>query len=308
METIEVSSYTSREKLEIAKRYLVPKLLREHGLIPEWIEIDDATIELLITHYTREAGVRELSRKIAHLFRVAAEEIVSSRPGDAPFGAPPRVRLGPERVSSILGPARFFPEVLEAVVRPGIATGLAWTPHGGDLLFVEATLMPVGKGNLILTGQLGDVMKESAQIALSLARTLTAELIGRKVDFGSHDLHVHVPAGAIPKDGPSAGITILSSIVSLLTGVPIDPAIAMTGEITLRGAVLPVGGIKEKVLAAHRAHVRSIILPKRNEPDLVEVPEQIRSQIDFILVDTVEAALARTALPRKSVQIASPAA
>ncbi|HUP58687.1 MAG TPA: endopeptidase La, partial [Bdellovibrionota bacterium] len=307
MEIIEVSSYTSQEKLEIARRYLVPKLLREHGLKPEWVELPVETLSQVIAHYTREAGVRELSRKIANLFRVAAEEVVSgqkqaelARTGAAQPPYEPRVRLGPDRLSEILGPPRFFPEVLEAIAKPGVATGLAWTPHGGDLLFMESSLVPTGKGGLTLTGQLGDVMKESAQIALSLARTLTTEATGRRLEFGTHDIHIHVPAGAIPKDGPSAGVTILASIASLLSGVPIDPAIAMTGEVTLRGAVLPVGGIKEKVIAAHRAHVRTIILPRRNEPDLAEVPEEVRRDLRFVLVDTVQDVLAHTILPKVS--------
>jgi ATP-dependent Lon protease len=297
METIEVSSYTAKEKLEIAKRFLVPKMLKEHGLVPEWIELPDATLEYLITHYTREAGVRELGRRIAHLFRVAAEEIIAARIGEGPAPVTQRVALGPDRLSDILGPPRFFPEVLEGKARPGVATGLAWTPHGGDLLFIESALVPSGKGNLILTGQLGDVMKESAQIALSLARSLA--------DLGSNDLHLHVPAGAIPKDGPSAGITMLVSIASLLTGSVVDPATAMTGEVTLRGAVLPVGGIKEKIIAAHRAQVRQVLLPRRNEPDLREVPEAVRSQIRIVLVDNVEEALAFVGVKRRERPVAA---
>jgi ATP-dependent Lon protease len=193
-----------------------------------------------------------------------------------------------------LGPEKFFPELPERMIKPGVATGLAWTPHGGDLLFVEATAMPSHRSHLILTGQLGDVMKESAQIALSFSRSVLASLAREPFDFGTSDIHIHVPAGAIPKDGPSAGVTILAALASLITGQSIDRTLAMTGEITLRGAVLPVGGIKEKVLAAHRAGVQRIILPKRNQAELKDVPEDVQKQLQFILVESLEDLLVAT--------------
>jgi ATP-dependent Lon protease len=290
MEIIEVNGYTSLEKLEIAKRHLVPKLLKEHGLRDEWIDLPDDTIRMVISHYTREAGVRELQRKLASLFRSAAEDVVEGR--EKPGAAEVRVPLTPERLRALLGPERFLPEQPERLMRPGIATGLAWTPHGGDILYIEATSMPRGKGTLTLTGQLGDVMKESAQIALSLARSTASHYFHQGFDFSSTDIHIHVPAGSIPKDGPSAGVTIMTALASLILGKPVRQNVAMTGEITLRGAVLPVGGIKEKVLAAHRAEIRTIILPKRNEQDLEEVPEPIRSEIQFVLAETIEEVLA----------------
>lgn len=289
MEMIEVNGYTTAEKLEIAKRYLVPKELKNHGLREDQVDLPESTIAHIISHYTREAGVRDLQRKIAGLFRGAAEELVMAVQSGK-VDVPERVALYPESLKKLLGPERHFPELAERVMRPGVATGLAWTPHGGDLLFIEASRMP-GRGKLILTGQLGDVMKESAQLALSLARSTLSGMFPSGFDFGALDVHIHVPAGAIPKDGPSAGVALLVSITSLLLNQSVDPKLAMTGEITLRGAVLPVGGIKEKVLAAHRAEMSHVILPRRNEPDLEEVPAEIRSQIQFIFVDSVEEVL-----------------
>jgi ATP-dependent Lon protease len=293
MEIIEVNGYTSQEKFHIAKRHLIPKLLKEHGLQAEWIELPDRTIHDIISDYTREAGVRELQRQIATLFRAAAEEVLEqqSQPGNSTHT---RVVLAPEKLRSLLGHKRHFAEFAERIKRPGIATGLAWTPHGGDILFIESTSMPRGKGNLILTGQLGDVMKESAQIALSLARSSLTPFLQPGYDFTSTDIHIHVPAGAIPKDGPSAGVTIMASLASLILAKPIAQDIAMTGEITLRGAVLPVGGIKEKVLAAHRAEIKTLILPKRNEQDLEEIPKEIREALKFYFVETVDEVLTHT--------------
>ncbi len=290
METIEVTGYTSEEKLRIACRYLIPKQIREHGLKPEWIEIPDVSVDRIITHYTREAGVRELQRQIAALMRAVAEEIVSRTDGPPAAGSPPS-QITLEKLVRFLGPERFFPEPLERTRRPGIAIGMAWTPHGGDLLYIEATAIPAGKGNLTLTGQLGDVMKESALIALSYARSASIELLRKNFDFASHDIHIHIPSGAIPKDGPSAGITMLCAIASLLLDQPVAEGVAMTGEITLRGAVLPVGGIKEKVLAAHRGRIRKIILPRRNEQDLHDVPENVRKEMTFAFVDGVDQVL-----------------
>ncbi|OFZ56155.1 MAG: endopeptidase La [Bdellovibrionales bacterium RIFOXYC1_FULL_54_43] len=296
MEIIEMNGYTSQEKLHIAKRYLIPRLLQEHGIKPEWISLPEETIERIASHYTREAGVRELNRKIAALFRAVAEEVIL-------HGPTTQISLAPDQLRKFLGPERFFPELAERVIKPGVTTGLAWTPQGGDLLFVEATAMP-GRGNLTLTGQLGDVMKESAQIALSIARTSSAGFDYRSFDFSTHDIHVHVPAGAIPKDGPSAGVTILVSLVSLLLGRSVESKIGMTGEITLRGAILPVGGIKEKVIAAARGGLSTVILPKKNEQDLVDVPQDARNQLKFVFVETVDEVL-KEALPDSHVEEAT---
>ena len=283
MEMIEVTGYTTIEKLQIAKKYLVPKQLKEHGLKSEQVNLNDEVLLRVINHYTREAGVRELQRVIATLCRVAAEEIVGREDPQAVNGL---VEFSPTRLTAALGPERFHPETSERSMRPGVATGLAWTPHGGDILFIEASHMP-GSGKLTLTGQLGDVMKESAHIAMSIVRSQVG-LIKADFQFDKTDLHIHVPSGAIPKDGPSAGVTMLSALASLLTNRTVDPRLAMTGEITLRGAVLPVGGIKEKILAAHRAGIEHLLLPRRNEPELFEVPEEVRSQLDIRFVDTVE--------------------
>lgn len=278
MEMIEVTGYTTIEKLHIAKRYLVPKQLKEHGLTSEQLVVSDEMLLRLISHYTREAGVRELQREIAAVCRAAAEEVVSGTLGP--------IEITPDKLSFALGQEKFHPEMSERSMRPGISTGLAWTPHGGDILFIEASLMP-GTGKLTLTGQLGDVMKESAHIAMSIVRGQVA-LIKPDFQFDKSDLHIHVPSGAIPKDGPSAGVTLLTALTSLLTGRTVDPKLAMTGEITLRGAILPVGGVKEKLLAAHRAGITKILLPKRNEADLRDVPEDVRSQLDLRFLETVE--------------------
>jgi ATP-dependent Lon protease len=263
MEIIEIPSYVEDEKLHIAKRFLLPKQTAEHGLTGDRLTIEDDALRGIITGYTREAGVRNLERKIAAVARVAAKEIALGSVGNAVVTR--------DSLTKYLGHQKFFPDVAERINRPGIAVGLAWTPAGGDILFIEATKMK-GKGNLILTGQLGDVMKESAQAALSYIAA-NAESLGVSPDFRSElDIHVHVPAGAIPKDGPSAGVTMLSALTSLLTGRRLRNDLAMTGEITLRGAVLPIGGVKEKVLAAHRAGIKTILLPERNKMDLEEVP------------------------------------
>lgn len=298
MEIIEIHGYTSLEKLQIAKHFLIPKLLMEHGLKDDQIEFPDDMILKIISHYTREAGVRELERKLAALCRIAAETIVYQNMNSSLDPLDP-LEEPSEPLSSViiptalnlkelLGPEQFIPETGELTMKPGVAMGLAWTPHGGDLLFIESKAMATGKGNLILTGQLGEVMRESAQIAVSLARTISPSLLQRAFDFSSQDIHIHVPAGSIPKDGPSAGVSILSSLASLILDQPLDPMLAMTGEITLRGAVLPVGGIKEKVLAAHRAGLSRVLLPKKNQPDFPSIPEEIRNSLKFIWVDTVE--------------------
>ncbi len=284
MEMIEVNGYTTTEKLQIAKHYLLPRELKAHGFQSDQITIPDETLLEITGHYTREAGVRELQRKIAALLRAMAQEMVEHH-----LKSP--ITIASDRIKTLLGPERFFPEVAERRMKPGVATGLAWTAQGGDILFIEATLMS-GKSNLILTGQLGDVMKESAQIALSLARTSNGfSLMNKDFDFASHDIHIHVPAGSIPKDGPSAGVAILVALISLLRKKSVDSTLGLSGEITLRGAILPVGGIKEKILAAHRAGLKTVVLPKRNEQDLVEVPEDVRKQLSFIFAETVEEVL-----------------
>lgn len=289
MEVIEVSSYTSAEKLEIAKRYLVPKLLKEHGMSQASVLFSDESLEKVILAYTREAGVRELQRQIATVLRVIAQKWVLAQESHPQVSF--HFEVTPAVLKEALGQERYFFERADRVLSPGVATGLAWTPQGGDLLFVETTVVPSGKGSLILTGQLGEVMKESVQIALSVVRSLLSEILPMPFDFLTHDLHVHVPAGAIPKDGPSAGLTVLLSLASLILKKPLSAHLGMTGEITLRGLILPVGGIKEKVLAAHRAGLTEVILPQKNEPDLIQVPLEVRQQLRFKCFERVEEVL-----------------
>jgi ATP-dependent Lon protease len=276
MEVIELSGYTTAEKTHIAKNHLWPKQLDEHGLIPHQVALSNDALAHVITHYTREAGVRDLQRKLAALCRTAATKIVE--------GAD-HVSIDVKDIEEILGPVRFEHEVTEKVAPPGVTTGLAWTPVGGEILFIESALMP-GSGKLMLTGQLGDVMKESAQIALTLIRSRLPQ-VSASLEFDKKDLHIHVPSGAIPKDGPSAGIAILTSIASLFLGKTVNPKLAMTGEITLRGAVTPVGGIKEKVIAAHRAGVERVIMSRKNQRDLRDVPDEVKSKLQFDFVDDV---------------------
>jgi ATP-dependent Lon protease len=279
MEIIGLPGYTRGEKLHIAERYLVPKQLTEHGLTADHVTLNEAAISEIIDRYTREAGVRNLEREIASVIRGIAVKVAA---GESFVST-----VGPEAVAELLGPPRFFSEVAERTEEPGVATGLAWTPTGGDILFIEATRMP-GKGNLVLTGQLGNVMKESAQAALSFIRS-RARTLGLQPDFFDKiDLHLHVPAGAIPKDGPSAGCAIFSAMFSLLSGRRVRGDVAMTGEITLRGSVLPVGGIKEKVLGAHRAGIKRVVLPERNRKDLVDVPPEVLRDLDIRFVRRVE--------------------
>ncbi len=264
MEIIEIPSYVEEEKIHIARRFLLPKQTAEHGLTPDQFGIEDDALHGIISGYTREAGVRNLERNIAAVARGVAREVAE--------GLTARAVVTRDGLSRYLGQQKFFSDVAERINRPGIAVGLAWTPVGGDILFIEATKMK-GKGNLILTGQLGDVMKESAQAALSYIASNAKEL-GIPEDFrATTDIHVHIPAGAIPKDGPSAGVTLLTALTSLLTGRRVRNDLAMTGEITLRGAVLPIGGVKEKVLAAHRAGITTVLLPERNRRDLHDVPQ-----------------------------------
>ncbi len=278
LEIIEMSSYSRAEKIQIAKQHLIPKLLEDHGLGMDKVNLPQATLKKVIDAYTREAGVRNLTRELAHLFRSAAEDFAKDEPES-------HVELSLDRLDAVLGPPRFHGEVLDENRRPGIATGLAWTPVGGEILHIEVSKME-GKGNLILTGQLGDVMKESAQIALSLLRARSAR--GLPFRFDKTDFHVHVPSGAIPKDGPSAGTAVFLALSSLVDNKPLSPRLAVTGEITLRGAVLPVGGVKEKVLAAHRAGIEVVCLPHRNESDLRDVSPDVRGVLQFHFVKEVQ--------------------
>lgn len=285
MEVLELPGYTEAEKLHIAKKFLIPKQLTEHGLSRDVLSISDTAVTAIVRDYTREAGLRNLEREIGTICRKRARQLAQGERG--------KTRVTPARLEELLGPRKFRHEVAERTDEVGVATGLSWTPAGGDVLFVEATLMP-GKGNLTLTGQLGDVMQESARAALSYTRS-RASALGIDQDFyGKNDLHIHVPAGAIPKDGPSAGITMAVALVSALTRRPVSKDVAMTGEITLRGKVLPVGGIKEKVLAANRAGIRKVLLPKDNDKDLQEVPEHVRSQLKFSFVDHIDQVLKET--------------
>jgi ATP-dependent Lon protease len=277
MEILTLSGYTDEEKVGIATQYLVPKQLAAHGLRTDELAVEPDATRLIVRRYTREAGVRNLEREIAALARKVARRIAEGQSG--PF------RVGPENLAEYLGRPRFFDDVVERTSRPGVATGLAWTPVGGDVLFVEVTMMPASEARLVLTGMLGDVMRESAQAAVSYVWS-SAESFG--IDpklFEGRAVHIHVPAGAIPKDGPSAGVTMVAALASYATRRPVRSDVAMTGEITLRGKVLPVGGIKEKVLAAHRVGVRTVILPRHNERDVEDVPAEVRGALRFVFVD-----------------------
>jgi ATP-dependent Lon protease len=290
MEILDLPGYTRREKLAIAKQHLIPKQLEEHGLTTEQLELTDDAVEEIIEHYTREAGVRSLERQIASVIRGVAVKVAE---GDGKK----RVVKNEEDLREFLGPTKYTSEVAERTEETGVCTGLAWTSAGGEILFIEATRM-FGSGKLQLTGQLGDVMKESAHAALSYVRS-NAGKFGISKDFlEKSDVHIHIPAGAMPKDGPSAGITMLSALVSLLTGIRVRHDVAMTGEISLRGRVLPIGGFKEKTLAAHRAGIKRIIFPERNKPDLEEVPKEIRDELEFIPVTKLDEVI-RAALERE---------
>ncbi len=279
MDVIQLSGYTEEEKLGIAKRYLVPKQIAAHGLARRHVSIGDRVLRLLVREYTREAGVRGLERRIGDLCRKAAVAVARGREE--------RIRVNEALVREWLGPRRFTVEARRRTADPGVATGLAYTPVGGDVLFIEAQAYP-GSGKLTITGQLGEVMQESAQAALSWVRSHTEELGLEERWFTEHDVHVHVPAGAVPKDGPSAGITMATAIASLVRGTPVSEDVAMTGEITLTGQVLPIGGVREKVLAAQRAGLGRVILPRENEHDLDELPPETREALAFVLVDTIE--------------------
>ena len=307
MDVIQLSGYTEEEKLGIAKRYLVPKQIAAHGLTRRQVSIGDRALRLLIREYTREAGVRALERRIGDLCRKAAVEVAQGRTE--------RISVSEALVRALLGPRRFSLESRRRTADAGVATGLAYTPIGGDVLFIEAQAYP-GTGKLTITGQLGDVMQESAQAAFSWVRSHTPELGLDERWFAEHDVHVHVPAGAVPKDGPSAGITMATAIASLVRGTPIAADVAMTGEITLTGQVLPIGGVREKVLAAQRAGLGRVILPRENAQDLEELPPETQAELAFVLVDSIEDVLAaafdgtrargprRTTLPER--QAASP--
>ena len=288
MEVISLSGYTDEEKVQIAQRYLIPKQIAANGLQPGELAIADEAILRVVRDYTREAGVRGLERQIAAIARRVARDLVEGKSG--------HVLITPENVAEFLRRPRFFDEVAERTDRPGVATGLAWTPTGGDVLFVEAAMMPSSEERLILTGMLGDVMRESAQAAVSYVRSNAASLGIDPVAFSGKTIHLHVPAGAVPKDGPSAGVTMASALVSLAREEPVRSDVAMTGEITLRGKVLPVGGIREKVLAARRAGISTVILPKRNARDLDDVPEELRRTLTFVPVDAIDEVIA-AALP-----------
>ncbi len=272
MEVIDFSGYIEDEKLQIAKKHLIPKQLKENALTTSDVTLDDASIKELMSSYTREAGVRNLEREIANVYRKVARDKVEKNSK--------KIRVTKKKISEYLGAPRFYSDIAERTTKPGVVTGLAWTAAGGDILFIEASQMK-GKGNLTLTGQLGDVMKESATAAMTFVRS-NSDPLNLAEDFNEKsDIHVHVPAGAIPKDGPSAGVGMLTSIVSLLSGKPVKSKLAMTGEITLRGNVLPIGGVKEKVTAAHRSGIKTIILPDHNRKDLEDIPDHIKKDLEF---------------------------
>ncbi len=290
MEVLYISGYTEIEKMHIASRYLLAKQKKDHGLEDDQLQLDDQALLKIIREYTREAGVRNLEQQLAAVCRKAVKDIVSSQIG--------KVELTPEKISEFLGPAKFRYGMMEKEDQIGAVTGLAWTEVGGDTLVIEVTVMP-GSGKLTLTGKLGDVMKESAQAAFSYTRS-RAEQLKLEADFHEKvDIHIHIPEGAIPKDGPSAGITIATALISALTNIPVSREVAMTGEITLRGRVLPIGGFKEKALAAHRAGIKKVLLPKENEKDLKDIPESVRADLDFVPVahmdEVLEQALVQTA-------------
>ena len=309
MEIIPLAGYTIEEKLHIARNYLVPKQVAANGLRPSQVTFDDAAIREVITSYTVEAGVRNLERELGSICRKLARVVAENGSGRRRF------KVGPRRVRELLGRPRVFAETKRRTADAGVATGLAVTSVGGDILFVEATAMP-GSGHLTVTGQLGDVMKESAQAAVSYVRAHSVELGLPDDYFAKRDMHIHVPAGAIPKDGPSAGVTMATAVASLVTGTPVSADVAMTGEVTLTGQVLPIGGLKEKTLAAQRAGITTVIMPARNEPDLEDVPEELRKGMTFVPVERVEQVwkaamglrLNGRRAPRRPQAVAAPAA
>ncbi len=283
MEIIHLPGYTEEDKVEIARRHLIPKQLSEHGLSPENLNISEGSVRRIVREYTREAGVRNLERSLAAICRKVAREVVKNRGR--------RVRVQSQSLQKYLGVSRYRYGLAQKEDEVGVATGLAWTEAGGDLLAIEVALIR-GKGKTILTGKLGDVMKESAQAALSYVRSRGKVLELEENFYENYDLHIHIPEGAIPKDGPSAGITMATALASALTRAPVRRDVTMTGEITLRGRVLPVGGIKEKVLAAHRAGIHKVVLPADNRKDLSDIPENVRRRMEFVLVDHMDEVLA----------------
>lgn len=300
MELIQLDGYTELEKLEIAKGYLVPRQIKANGLREEEIEFTEPGIRQIIRDYTREAGVRNLEREIGRISRKVATRVAGGDSGDNGNNRD-NFMIGPDEVRDFLGKPKFHFEAALRTERAGVATGLAVTPVGGDVLFIEAACMP-GKDRLTLTGQLGDVMKESAQIALSYVRAYADEFGIESDKFNNADIHLHVPAGAVPKDGPSAGVTMVTALVSLLTGRPVEAEVGMTGEISLQGQVLPIGGVKQKILAAHRAGLSTVILPKRNEVDLDDVPEDVRKEMTFYLAETINDVLSHSLCPALPVE------
>ncbi|MFN8564716.1 MAG: endopeptidase La, partial [Anaerolineae bacterium] len=295
MEIIQLSGYTEREKIAIAEQYLAPRQQRENGLRPDEVKLTENALLTIIRDYTREAGVRTLEREIGRAMRKVVTRVAEGKDG--------HVQIDDAMLRELLGKPRYGyrEELAERTDRPGVATGLAWTPFGGEVLYVEATQMPGSKG-FQYTGQLGEVMQESARIAMSVVRA-NADKLGLSPDFfDKHDIHLHVPAGATPKDGPSAGVTMVTALTSLLTGRPVKGNVAMTGEITLRGQVLPVGGIKDKVLAAHRLGVDTVILPKKNENDLDDLPEDVRSKLHFVFAEQIDQAVSAALVNRQRKQ------
>jgi ATP-dependent Lon protease len=294
MEIIQLSGYTEAEKLQIAKRYLVDRQIQRNGLTRSRIAFTDAGLRTIISDYTREAGVRQLEREIGTACRKVARSVAEGT-------ATGKVTVSEPRVRELLGKRRFFAETRRRTSRPGVATGLAWTPVGGEVLFIEASAMP-GTGRLTITGQIGDVMRESAQAALSFVRANVAEVVADLPNgwFADHDIHIHVPAGAIPKDGPSAGVAMVTALASMLSGRPVRADVAMTGEVTLTGQVLPIGGLKEKALAAQRNGIKKVIAPALNEQDIDEIPEHLRKSIDFVFVQSVDEVLAAALAVRRA--------
>jgi len=289
MEIIHLSGYTEQEKLGIAKTYLIPRQLAEHGITAKNISIPDKTVLQVIAQYTREAGVRNLEREIGHLCRKVARKVAE--------GETELFSITPQNLHKYLGVSKFLPEVEREKDEVGVVTGLAWTETGGDILYIEATTMR-GKGNLTLTGHLGDVMKESAHAALTYVRSRAGVLGIQTEIFGKTDVHIHVPAGAIPKDGPSAGVTMATALASVFTNASVKKDLAMTGEVTLRGRVLPIGGLKEKTLAARRAGIKTMVIPKENEKDLDDIPKYLRKDMKFIFATTMDDVIS-TALNKK---------
>jgi ATP-dependent Lon protease len=296
MELISLAGYTEDEKLEIAKRYLVRRQLEANGIKAEQVEIDPDALRLIIKSYTREAGVRNLEREIGKVLRNVAVQIAE--------GSTSHVTIAPKDIVSLLGQPRFENEIAQRTSIPGVATGLAWTPVGGDILFIEASRMP-GRGALMITGQLGDVMRESVQAAMTLVKSRAAQLGIDPAVFEKNDIHVHVPAGATPKDGPSAGVAMFTALTSLLTDRTVRGDTAMTGEISLRGLVLPVGGIKEKVVAAAAAGLTRVMLPARNKRDYDDIPAGARAKLEFIWLERVDDAIAAALEPAKATPAAA---